>query len=523
MSLPAPTGGWDAISSLDNMPPDRAIVLDNWFPRPDSVQVRRGIQLHNRVGSGAIETLIAYHGVTSLDDRLFCPADGSIWQITFQGNTQAHAGGFNNFDRWQWINFTTPAAKFLWMCNGVDDPLMYDGSFPFQIPVITGITASDIVNVNAHQSRLWFVIKDSTTAAYLATDAIQGAATTFELGDLFTLGGYLVAMATWTRDGGSGPDDLAVFISSRGQCAIYSGTDPASTATWSLVGVFNVGAPLGRRCFTKSGGDVALICIDGVLPLSRAIQAGQEAETRFALTRNIQNAMNTAARSYKDNFGWQLQNYPQGTMVLLNVPVVEGDTQHQYVMNTVTGAWCRFTGWNVNCMTVFQDNLYLGGNDGSIYLADTSAYDLTTAISADGQCAYNYYKSRGILKNFSFVRGLITTNSEARLAVGMSTDFLDNASLGTPSSSGIPGAVFDSAIFDTDIFDTESISVSDWASVAVQGHSGSIHFRAVTGATTSNIWGTAVWSSGTWGDVPTGDINLRVSAFDVIYKTGGYM
>jgi hypothetical protein len=43
-------------------------------------------------------------------------------------------------------------------------------------------------------------------------------------------------------------DDYAAFITSEGQVAVYSGADPASSTTWSLVGVFDIGAPIGRRC-----------------------------------------------------------------------------------------------------------------------------------------------------------------------------------------------------------------------------------------------------------------------------------
>ena len=36
--IPAPVGGWDAISPLANMPVDRAVVLDNWIPRPGWIE-----------------------------------------------------------------------------------------------------------------------------------------------------------------------------------------------------------------------------------------------------------------------------------------------------------------------------------------------------------------------------------------------------------------------------------------------------------------------------------------------------
>ncbi len=391
-------------------------------------------------------------------------------------------------------------------------------------PSITGISSTDIIGVNAHQQRLWFVLNQSTQAAYLPTAAISGAATTFELGSLFTKGGFLNAIGTWTRDAGDGPDDQIVFISSRGQCAVYQGTDPSSVATFGLVGVYNLGAPIGRRCFTKVAGDIALINIDGVLPLGLALRTDSAAAPRIAMTRNIQNAMNTAAKSYKDNFGWSLTTYAKGTMTLLNVPVAEGSVQQQFVMNTLTGAWCRFTGWNGGCLEVYNDRLFIGGNTGQVYEADIGAQDLDADIDAVGQTAYSYYKSRGILKSFKLARALVTTDSDLRPAIGMSTDFQDNATLGTPSTAGFGGALFDSAVFDLDVFAKESRSVIDWASIANQGHSGSIHFRALSNlGGTISMWDDAQWDQDMWSGSITRTNNVRINGFDVIYCTGGYM
>ncbi len=151
--------------------------------------------------------------------------------------------------------------------------------------------------------------------------------------------------------------------------------------------------------------------------------------------------------------------------------------------------------------------------------------DLEEEVDAIGQGAYNYFKSRGVLKNFSFARALVTTDSDARPAIGMSTDFKDNAIVGTPATANIIAARYDSATYDTDVYAVESRSISDWASVSVQGHCGSIHFRARTGGGASGIslWGIAEWGNDEWSGTVSGDVVQRISAFDVIYKQGGFM
>jgi hypothetical protein len=488
VSIPSPVGGWNAVSSLSEMKPNDAVVLDNWFPSTEDVRVRRGFVEHaTGMGSSVVDSLMVYNGLTSASSAMFAATGGVIYDVSASGAAVSSLTSLNS-DRWQYENFTTSAGKFLWACNGVDDPVHYNGSVWANPALsITTFAESDIVNVNGHKNRLWFVFKDSTVAGYLATGAVAGTVTNFELGGVFTGGGYLVAMGTWTRDGGSGEDDLAVFVSSRGQAAVYSGTDPASANTWALVGVFNLGPPIGYRCLKKVAGDLALVNIDGVLPLSKALSTDRGAVAAIALTRKINSAMNEAARSYKSNFGWELTPYPKGTMAILNVPIQEGQTQYQFVTNTLTGAWCRFLGQNANCWAVFRDDLYFGGNDGIVYQADTGGIDNETPIDAVAQQSYNYFGSRGEFKNFKMLRPLLTTDTDTRPSVGISTDFKDNVVIGTPTAATGISALFDVAIFDTDVFAPDVRSVGDWTTVTGTGYCAAVHFRFRSAPTTGQL------------------------------------
>lgn len=508
------------------MPEDRAPVLDNWIPRLGYIEVRRGSQIHAvGMGSGPVESLLTYHGLTSASSKLFAITGGSIYDVTAAGAGVVTTVTGLASNRFQAINFTTPAGKFLWICNGLDAPRHFNGS-AWATPALTVTTfaASDIINVNAHKNRIWMVFRDSTVAGYLPTASIAGTVTNFELGGLFTEGGHLVAMATITKDGGSGEDDFAAFISSRGQIAIFQGTDPSSADTWAHVGTYSVGPPIGYRCFFKLGGGLALINLDGVVPIPEALQVERSAVAGVAITKNINNAVNDAARNYSSNFGWEIISYPKGTLALLNVPIQEGNTQHQYVMNTLSGAWCRFTGWNANCFAVFRNNLYFGSNDGLVNLADTSSADFDQPIDAIGQTAYNYFKSRGVLKDFKLIQPLLTTDSDVAPAIGLSTDFKDNAVLAVPASAHIGVALFDSAVFDVDVFPVESRNTADWAAAPGQGHCASVHFRARTGGETNlSLWGVAKWGQSVWsGQIPS-DVVIRLNGFNLIHERGGFI
>lgn len=521
-SIPAPVGGWDAISPLASMRPDRAIVLDNWFPQPGYIEVRRGHKVHATVGASPVQTLMHYNALTTATSKLFAVSNGSIFDVTSGGDiSSADVTGLSS-SRWQSVNYTNSSGTaYLWACSGSDSPRMYDGS-SWSTPSISGITSSDIINVNVHKNRLWFCLDGSMKAAYLNTDSIQGTATPFNLGSVMGKGGFLVAMGTWTHDAGSGPDDYAVFLSSRGQSAVYQGTDPSDATKWSLVGVYDLGEPLGYRCLTKVAGDLAVITVDGVLPFSVARSVDRGADATIAITANINTAMNIAARSYKDNFGWELTPYPKGMMALLNVPIQENLTQHQYVMNTLTGAWCRFTGMDANCWINYQENLYFGGNAGEVCRADYGALDKSDPVDAVGQGAYQYFKSKGSLKRFTMLQPLITTDSNTNPALGVSTDFKDNASLGTPTSAAISAALYDSAIYDTDVYPIESRNISDWTSISGVGQSASIHFRARTGSEGGvTLWGTGEWGGSSWSLPASGEVVMKLNGFNIMYENAG--
>lgn len=525
--VPAPVGGWDAVSPLAHMPPDRAVVLDNWFPQPGYIEVRRGyIPYCIGASDGPIESLMVYNATTVLASRLFAGAGDSIYDVTNLGTAVSSATGFTNA-RWQYTNFATAGGHFLVCVNGQDDPQNYDGT-NWTAPTITGtgITPSNFINVNAHKNRLWFIIRDSMDAAYLPTNSISGTAAKFPLGSVCGKGGYLVAMTTWTHDGGNGPDDYAVFITSRGQVAVYQGDDPSSSSSWALVGVYDMGPPIGYRCFTKVAGDVALLNIDGVLPLSRALTTDRGAAVGIAITGNINNAMNAAAQSYKDNFGWELTPFAKGTAAILNVPIAELSSANQYVMNTLTGAWCRFTGWDANCFAVFNDTLYFGGNDGIVNQAWTGSADNEDEIDAIGQTSYQYFNGAGRLKQFKMIQPLLTTSVTSRPSIGISTDFKDNAVQGVPTAAASGGAVYGTAVYDSAVYAAELETFTDWTSVTGLGYSASVHFRALTSLGEDNaLWDRALWdSSALWssGGGST-DVTMRINAFNIIMESGEFL
>lgn len=606
-TVPAPVGGWDAQSPLAAMPKDRAVQLDDWFPQPGWVEVRKGYDWHawdigsnvvtvsnvdttdneldsnshgltngkrvkvystgtipgglsltrtywvvaastnsfslalteggaevdiSSAGSGtiyayevaddeAVESLPVWEGMTGR--KMFAAAGGALWDVTASQAAFPVLTGLGS-DRWQHVNFVNAAATYLYMVNGVDAPVHFNGS-AWATPTINNITEADAIGINVHKKRIWFVMRDSTKAAYLDVDAIQGDATEFDLGSTFTKGGVLMAMATWTRDGGSGPDDYAVFISSMGQIALYQGTDPDEAETWSLVGVFDAPPPIGRRCFARYGADVLLITIEGVYPLSQVLSVDKSQAKRVAITLNISNAMNTAAALYRDNFGWEICIYPKGTRLFLNIPLAEGEAAEQYVMNTLKPAWCRFRNHNACCWAVFGENLYFGGSNGGVFRADIGSADIDQPIVAVGQTAYGAFQQPGTLKRFTMLQPLVTADGTDRPSLGISTDFNETQELSTSNvSQASSSALWDSAQWDVASWGGEVLQINDWISVPALGRFASIKFRAQTGAQSGgSVWGVSQWGINLWGGAANREQIMRINGFIPLYEIGDYV
>lgn len=483
MSIPASIKGWDQISSLAQMPADHAVQLDNWIPRPGYLEIRRGYQA-KATGLGTtttpVETVMAYTAPIGTNSKIFGVAGGTIYDCTAGGVAVATTvTGLSN-SRLQYVNFTNAAnTSYLIVCNGVDTPKIYNGSVWADM-TLTGITPSDVVSVNAWKGRLWFTLVNSTKSGYLAVGAIAGAVTVFDVGSFMTRGGYLNCIGTWTQDSKQTVDEYIAFITSRGQVIVYQGTDPATANTFALVGLYDIGAPIGRRCFLRISGNLWIICVDGILPMSEMLTLDRAAAAKVAPTTMIQNAMMASAQMFAPNFGWQMMEYAKGQLAILNIPQVENNTSVQYVMNTLTGAWCQFVGINSNCWEILNDVPYFGGNDGTVWQWDTGSGDGINAITATVQTAFNYFGSRGHLKRWTMVRPILTTDGSVTPGVGLNVDFGTGAPVSIPSVISTGGALWDVALWDVAVWPVNSATVANWTTIEGIGQCASIITKCTT-------------------------------------------
>ena len=201
---------------------------------------------------------------------------------------------------------------------------------------------------------------------YAPIDSVSGTLTKFSLSRVGHFGGNLLAMGTWTQDGGDGIDDLAAFIMTSGEVIVYAGGDPGDATDWALVGIYRIGLPLHQRAILKTGGDLIIATIDDYVSLSGVLRTGQVGNAS-----KLSGAVTVAATdSGQGSFGWQATLYRKGNMILFNVPESSG-TYKQHVINTLTGAACRFTDMDANCWGIYNGDLYFGSSGGIVYKAES--------------------------------------------------------------------------------------------------------------------------------------------------------
>lgn len=475
--VPSPVGGWDVFDSTAAMDPIYALIMDNIIPTTSDCTVRKGYVSWATGLGGNVETVMGYGGVSS--QKLLGAANGSVFDATAQGAVGAAlATGFTS-NRWQYVNFGTPGGEFIVAVNGVDTPWNYDGSTIQNTPAITGVTPEDLINICAFQNRLFFVQKNSLEFAYLPINSIGGAAAVFDLSSLFPLGGNLVAIGTWSRAGLTQQQDLCVFLTNMGEFAVYGGTDPGDANAWALQNRGRIGAPVGLRCMEKIGSDLYIVCQDGLVALSQVLWLDR-VDTTKTISTKIGSAINSAAESYGDNFGWQVFLYPRGNLCIVNVPVTENQNVQQYAVDTVTGSWCRFKNINANDWALFNDKPYFGGVDGNIYQWDQGFSDNGSAVNWECRQAFLTMGDPGTNKLWTMLRPIFRYAGTPAILFTLEVDY-QLLVPGIPASiPSTPESDWDTALWDTAPWSDGDQIVELWSGCAGEGRVCAIHMRGST-------------------------------------------
>lgn len=464
-SFPAPVGGWNARDALADMKATDAVDLENWFPKTSFVEMRGG-SLDTATGmTGTAKTLAVYNKMSGANE-MYCATESGIYDVSSSGAVGSAKIARTN-GKHQWINFGDGTNQWLIMVNGVDKPAYYDGSTWTAVdaassPALTNLTTTSIIGLMAHKGRLMFIEKDSLSFWYLSAGVAGGALTEFSLAGVAQEGGYLMAMGSWTIDGGNGPDDRAVFVTSEGEVLVYAGTNPSSATDWGLIGVYKIGKPLGRRCLSKIAGDLLIINENGVFPMSASVQS-ESIDYKLAISFKIENAFNVASRSYGANFGWKAQLYPNQSALVVNIPIAEDGRHEQYVMNTITKSWCKFKGWNAEDFAVFNGELYFCSGT-KVTKAWTGVSDNGANIVYYAKCAFSYFGDTVHVKKYKLFKPVLAVNGSLSFLTDIDVDFGDKPITGSASYTVVSGGVWDTAVWDADFWAAGLEVIQQWTS-----------------------------------------------------------
>jgi hypothetical protein len=341
------------------------------------------------------------------------------------------------------------------------------------------VNSNTFVHVNLFKNRLYFTQENSMTVWYLPVSSLAGEALPLEFGGISRSGGFVQGMATWTLDAGEGVDDYAVFATNMGEVIVYNGTDPSDPTNWALKGVWQLGYIFSRRFFFKFAGDILLLTQGGLVPLAAALQSSR-LDPRVNLTDKIFYEISQDAAAYSSQFGWQAIYFAKPNMLLINIPNTSG-TQ-QYVMHTISKAWCNFTGIQTTVFEMHNDDLFFGGN-GYVGKFWDGYSDDTQPISGTCQQAYSYFDAPGQQKRFTMIRPTFLVDAGAPgVYAGINTDFQTQNNLGQVSFQSTPTVIgiWDAATWDEYNWAGNLIIYRNWQGVTGLGYAAGINLNIVS-------------------------------------------
>lgn len=484
-AIPACIGGWNKRDSLATMDEKDAVILDNYFPDGTKTTQRAGSRTYSTGMSGDVNSLMVYSPLDGVQE-MYAANGQYIYDVTSTGAVGAAVASGYSSDKWQTANMGTAGGQFLLGFNGVDTPFLYNGT-TWGNTTITGPTVTSLIWGTPHQNRLWVGEKDSLSVWYGGVNSIGGAFTEFPLYSVAKGGGYIAGMASWTRDGGDGVDDVAVFFTSEGEAIIYSGSDPSTSGLWALVGVFKIGRPIGRRFWVKSGGDIIVVTEDGFVSLARILGADRANQQKNSISDKINLAVNDAVASYKANFGWEATIYTAGKMMMFNIPISSTES-HQYVFNLITNAACRFTGLNAISFAIKEDELFFSTHNGTVKQADTGISDDGVNIEGDVFPAFSYFGSPQLVKSFQLAEAVYEGDIEIIPSKQLNTDF-NVPSFAASETEVVYGdsAVWDTSKWDDGIWGGGLKVFRRWKSAVGIGRSASLRIKTATNKTRPSI------------------------------------
>lgn len=413
ISFPAPTNGLVTTADLASQLAGAASVLENWLPTLTGARIRGGCAKYG-LAAGLTDIKALFKYVYGTVEQLFAATPTAIYNMSAPAAPPATqvavVTGLNGGD-WSTLQYTNAGVSYLLCFNGKDDRRIYNGSTWGTTPAVTFTDSTTMANLNfgwVFKNRV-FMLKNGSLDAYYLPDVytVGGAAKVFPLGAVMKKGGSLLMGFSWSLESGNGPNEYCVFVSTEGEVAVYNGSDPGSADDFALVGVYQIGPPMGKNAFIKSGGDVLIATVDGLTPLSQAFQRDRQQLTLVSASRPIEEDWRLAAQS--TGSGWTLTLWPEQNLVFVCFPANNVVPDTTFVFNALNGKWGIIKNWQATCYAAYQKSLFFGSYGGYIYRGDFRGTDDGLPFQATYLSSFSPGAGFGQVKSASlakmFIRG----------------------------------------------------------------------------------------------------------------------
>ncbi len=331
-----------------------------------------------------------------------------------------------------------------------------DGTTTLLWGKVDGVDPASLSQNWVYGSRIFYIQKDSLSAWYLAASSLTGTITELPLGGVFQLGGSLLFGSTWSLETGQGGlSEQCIFVTTEGEVAVFQGKDPSSADTWTKVGIYRIGKPLGPNAHFRAGGDIVIATNIGLIPLSQALQKDFAVLSPSAISAQIETIWNDEVKA-RSGLNWNCLVWSESQMAIVVPPMVADRPAVMYVANSRTGAWSKFTGWQANCLIIFQGRLFFGANGGIVIEGNVTGAD------------------QGIPYTGTYVPMFSDFGAVGRKVAGM--------------SRAVTRSVFDPN-------ERLSMQADYYVDLPAPPNAGA--------SVSSNVWGSGVWGTSKWGTTDT--------------------
>ena len=444
ITLMPPTAGVNRKDPLANMGQAYSPWLLNVDCLPTSIKVRNGYVIHSTVGASSLDIMALCTWGSKSDpgnNKLFAYCnDGTgthkIYDISVSAESLAYTLADNDAT-FAFPTYFSRRSGFAVNLDAADCGAKFDGTTWSAWGFTYGGSPALGINTVSYKGRVYVLY--GTGLYWGALEAITGAMSLTQFEGYIDKGTRLTWIAVLPSPGNRISEVYIAFGSDEGEISVYAGDYPDS-ATWGLIGKFNISASLGYQSIINYKNDVWILTDTGVVNL-RVLFVNDQAALEETISKNIDPYFTSLVAQLNQSF-WQTIPiggvfWPERNQILILLPghidkdgTFSSSVATMCIYNTISRAWSFHKLSNVDTARLGGLTYYKGGiyfyTQNVVMKVDTTLYKDETwnspstyaAIPYEIQGAYSSFGNEGILKKIVGLQP-ITKTDFAGTSIGM--------------------------------------------------------------------------------------------------------